>query len=222
MLVFLIGEGPNDIGGLSRPPGYQTDDHGYLQPIVRSLRGGSLAFQGRKLATLPREQLKGSKDVLIRRAAAAVAIAETLGASLLVFATDLDGGSLLRDRRRAKQAHDGKRAVLREGCEVAEVPCVIAVPCRTIEAWALGDASALQSLFGGDPERELDRPPEDLWGNPRDPTSNHPKQVLRRVVGRVATSHDLSTIAETSDPATLRESCPVSFVPFADELTAAA
>lgn len=223
MLVFLVGEGPNDIGGLSRSPPYQTEAPGFLQPIVRRVLDRPVTFRGRKLAVLPRQPLKGGRRIGTRRAAAAVSIAEALDADLLVLVTDLDGGSTLRDRRTAQRAHDAKRSALRDGLAGAGIPSAVGVPCRTIEAWALGDPVTLRSLFGDSADHMPTRSPEELWGSPTDPASSHPKHVLARVLGGDrATSENLSAVADACDLTKLRGGCSMSFVPFADDLAAAA
>lgn len=219
MVAFLVGEGPNDIGGLSRPPGHQTDTPGFLQPVVRKALDCSPAFRGRKLASLPRNRLRGATNVLTHKAAAAAAIAETQGADILVIVTDLDGRSAQRDRRQARRMLEVKRRALRQG--VKGFTSAVGVPCRTVEAWALGDLNALKMLFGDGVDAVPAGSPEDLWGGSRDADSNHPKQVLRRVVGRKATTDDLNAIAEASDLAVLRDRCPMSFDPFATDLAAA-
>lgn len=55
--VFLVGEGPSDIGDLANPPSYRDEDdrrEGYLQPIVRKLVGPIevMFFDGRRLVAL--------------------------------------------------------------------------------------------------------------------------------------------------------------------------
>jgi hypothetical protein len=55
-----------------------------------------------------------------------------------------------------------------------------------------------------------------------DSGSNHPKCLLRRALGREPTADDFADVAKHSDPSTLRRTCPLSFVPFADDAEDAA
>jgi hypothetical protein len=95
---------------------------------------------------------------------------------------------------------------------------VKATPLRMIEAWALGDAAAVQAVAGkdGDPAA-IPRHPEETWGDERDRASGHPKCVLRCALGREPTPEDFAEVARVADIHVLRASCPASFAPFADE-----
>jgi hypothetical protein len=61
-------------------------------------------------------------------------------------------------------------------------------------------------------------PPEQLWGEPHDPTSAHPKSVLRRILNDEPRSSKLAAIAEQARIPTIRVTCPMSFEPFAAAL----
>jgi hypothetical protein len=104
-----------------------------------------------------------------------------------------------------------------------ELACVPGIACRTIEAWALGDRDAVAAAcrLGKAVELPDGKKPEELWGKPRDSDSNHPKMVLKRIVGRKPTREDFAAIAERANIDTIRDSCPISFAPFAAELKAA-
>jgi Domain of unknown function (DUF4276) len=225
MKVFLVGEGRHDIGDLAAEPPYRGEKPGFLQPVVEKLVRSEAAFDGAKVTLLSKKRVSSRREALEGQARLAVALATNAGSNLLVFVRDLDRGS---GTGRRKAAAEIKRMSeeIRRGCEThaaEDLQCVPGIPCRTIEAWALGDRAAVAELCGSTEPVELPdgKAPEDLWGKPRDPSSNHPKMILKRILGRDGTQQDLSTIAERADPKAVRESCPLSFEPFAAELEGA-
>lgn len=226
MRVFLVGEGPTDIGGLAAEPPYKSDGPGFIQPIVRKVVGQGVSFDGQKVSLLGKVRVRTLRQALARKAFVAAMLAEDAGSDLLVFAVDLDRGSG-SGRRAAESDLEARRRAIHAGCrEAAEdkLACAAAVACRTIEAWALADRDAVATAFGIARPIELPggKEPEELWGRPRDPAGNHPKFVLARIIGRKASRDDLSEIAERADIAQLKRACPLSFEPFLAELEAAA
>ncbi|WP_437338435.1 hypothetical protein [Sorangium sp. So ce394] len=226
--VFIAAEGPSELGELATELQWRSRKaprEGYFQPMLRKLLGDDVAFEGQKITLLGRfdakHKLKGHAD----RAAKALRLATTLidGCRVLVFAHDVDKGSgekrnATERARRVKALHEeieaGFAAV--EGAD--HVLRVKATPLRMIEAWALGDAAAVQAVAGkdGDPAA-IPRHPEETWGDERDRASGHPKCVLRRALGRDPTPEDFAQVAREADVDALRASCPASFAPFAEE-----
>lgn len=222
MRVFLVGEGRHEIGDLAVAPPYRDGRSGFLQPVVEKLITTETAFDGAKVALLSKKRVSRRREALKGQVRLAVALATNAGSDLLVFVKDLDRGSGT-GRRKAAADIKGISEEIRRGCEAqaaGDFKCVPGIPCRTIEAWALGDRAAVAELCGSAKPVELPdgKAPEDLWGKPHNPSSNHPKMVLKRILGRDGTQQDLSAIAERADPKALRESCPLSFRPFAIEL----
>jgi hypothetical protein len=222
MKVFLVGEGHHDIGDLAVEPPYRGSKPGFLQPVVERVVGSRLTFDGQKVSLLGKKPVKGIREILERKAWMAAQLARNAEVDLLVFVSDLDKGSGA-GRKAAIADIEKRRAMIRDGGRAGageDFSCVPGIACRTIEAWAMGDRHAVAALLG--PSETVTLPggkgPEDLWGSPRDPHSNHPKVVLGRILGREATRDDLSWIAEQADLKTVRASCPLSFEPFAAEL----
>ena len=93
---------------------------------------------------------------------------------------------------------------------------VVATPSRMIESWALGDAEAFDA--NGYERPAFKGRPEELWGDEKDPQSNHPKRVLERALAGPASATVFADLAAHSDPERLEESCPESFAPFARDV----
>lgn len=227
--VFIVAEGPSEVGDLGRDTHHQRPREGYFQPMLRKLLGVPLEFEGQKITLLGRfkprghGRLEGHAD----RAAKALALASTLeDCRVLVFVKDVDREpgkkkSPAERGRKLKEMHQQ----IEQGfaaSQGADSPLRIkATPCRMIEAWALGDKEAVMSIAekGGKPT-VIPASPEDAWGDEHDPESNHPKCLLERALGRRVSAEDFAELAERSSVARLRRSWPDSFAPFAREAEA--
>lgn len=226
--VLLVGEGPCDIGDLAKEPAYREGREGFLQPLLRAMAGGAaeLDFDGRKLTHLPKKPMGKPRagKLQAENASQSLALASALGASALVLAFDTDKASGTPARRVERQKRlrelrasaEAGFAHAREGDpDAAAIHTAVAIPCRMIEAWALGDRAALARLLGVRPAALDYREPEDLWGDEGDPESSHPKCVWQRVTeDRV----DFAQIGAAAAPAALARACPDSFPPFAADI----
>lgn len=230
--VFLAAEGPSEIGDLAiypRAPGKRGRE-GYFQPMLRKFLGRGVTFDGRKLTVLRREDSEDTQKAHIHtvRARMALALAVAEGCDIVVFAHDVDreqgtARSALERQRRVDEMHVQIEAGFDAMKGAEHVHRIKATPLRMIEAWALGDADAVMALAGKKASRAvIPTAPEEAWGDKRDPESNYPKCILKRVLGREATADDFANIAERSNLETLRRTCPVTFAPFADSATSAA
>jgi hypothetical protein len=225
--VFLAGEGVSDIGDLARPAGFRDGGEGFLQPILRSIVGDGfdLVFEGAKLTMLAKTRVRTPAALFTRHAAQAYALAEVEECAAVVFATDVDRErGTKRTRAEARERIATLRSSIKRGFADAaaesgrDLLTVIATPCRTIEAWALGDPAALGEVAGERVDPTVCSRPEDRWGDEDDPDSDHPKRMLQRIVGD---RPDLATIAELASPEAVAAACPLSFAPFVKEVQTA-
>lgn len=225
--VFLVGEGPTDIGDLVELPGYRDGREGFLQPILRQMVAGRVEldfFDGRKLIRLERTRREPPHHLQTRKAAQALALASVLGADALVFSCDVDkahgAARTVERRRRLREIRDSIEAGFAHARatdpEAAHVVTAAAVPARMIEAWALADREALAELLDVDPATLDYRPPEELWGDEED--GSHPKCVWRRITDDRITHAE---IGERARPRVLERACPESFSPFARDVASA-
>lgn len=225
MRVFVAAEGPTDAGDLTKDPAFhgRRSQEGFVQPVIRNLRpNDTLSFDGRKVMILGRNGFTGLKDGLARQASGAYLLAKTLGCDAVVVIHDVDrtqgkqASQLERMRRTAeirRTISDGFAAV-----DDGSLATGIGTPCRCIEAWALGDRRAVVQVGALRGASEVPDRPEQLWGKPNDPASNHPKCVLTRLLGGAASTEDYRQLGEASDPDEIRRSCPLSFDPFANDV----
>jgi len=217
-LVFLVGEGPKDIGDLADHPSYRKGEEGYVQPLLRRLAArNTLEFDGQKVTALPRKPSRAPGHG--RKAGQALVLAWNAGSDALVFIKDTDGEDPSSVRDDIERGFAEAREVTPQVCDVV---ALCATPCNMMEAWALGDRSALAAHAGKSPGLLRYRNPETLSGDERDPDSKHPKRVLERILDRPATSADFAALAGSADLSVLRRECSLSFLPFAKSVTRAA
>lgn len=226
--VFLVGEGPSDIGDLAKEPTYREGREGFLQPLLRSIAGDGveLEFEGRKLVHLPKRPRGRPRagELQAENASRALAFASARDMNALVFSCDTDKSSGTRASRVERQrrlrslresVEEGFEHTRADDADAANIQTAIAIPCRMMEAWALGDRAALAELLEV-PSAALDyRDPEDLWGDEHAEGSDHPKQVWERVTGGEI---EFSDIGAAAAPAALAHTCPDSFPPFAEDV----
>ncbi|MCC7386615.1 MAG: hypothetical protein IT384_32555 [Deltaproteobacteria bacterium] len=228
--VYVVGEGTTDIGDLAHHSTYRDGRDGFVQPILRKLCAGrvTVEFDGSKVNLLGRFKERGRLPGHADRAAKALAIASELGCRALVFVKDLDksGGRAAdkTERRRllkevSAEVEAGFLKARQSDPAAAGVACIKAIPVRMIEAWVLGDPEAVRAAVGS--SGVVPSAPEALWGDERDPNSQHPKRVLERLLGRAPDAALFANIAQAASVDQLARSCPESFAPFADEVRAA-
>jgi hypothetical protein len=175
---------------------------------------------------LGKRRVKGLKEAISHKAYFAALLAADRDADLLIFVTDADKGGGANTTSQAARRVDTLPAAIKQGFARAAgdgpdvVTSVVATPCRTIEAWALGDLDAVGTVARLGTPPSIPAPPEQLWGEPHAPTSDHPKSVLRRILNGEPSSIMLSAIAEKAKITTIRVTCPMSFDPFAAALKA--
>ena len=227
--VLIVAEGRSEIGDLdARWPKRRGRRgracEGFIPPLLRRLLDLPIEVHAQKVTTLiapgSRRKLKGEAN----RAAMALSLASSDGCALLVFLRDVDKTpgvkkTALERRRKIRSMHDEIDAGFAAVSDAARVARVKGTPCRMIEAWVLGDAKAVMS--SATKKTTVPPNPEDLWGDDHDPNSNHPKCVLRRVIGKEVSAELFEEIAMATRPETLRVTCPDSFDPFVKEVAAA-
>jgi hypothetical protein len=185
-----------------------------------------LELEGRKLTHLPKKPLGKPRAGKLQadNASRALAFASTLDASALVLSFDTDktagtSADRVERRRRLKElrasAEAGFAHTRASDADAAAISTVLAIPCRMIEAWALGDREALAKLLEASAEDLEYGEPEALWGDEEDPESDHPKCVWRRVTEEGV---EFAEIGAAAAPTTLAKICPDSFPPFADDV----
>lgn len=226
MRVFLAGEGPHDIGGLSRGPGQPAaPEPGVLHVLVgRAVPRPVTRFTGEKLMLL--HDADTATAALTRHACAAVRLARLDRADVLVTVTDVDAtpGQVATPAEAASR-HARLRSHMQQGFRAGrrndgrDPLCLDAAPCRTVEAWLLADDEAVNAVGDG-PAMTPPPEPEELWGDPRDRASDHPKQVLRRRLGTKGGRREYVFVAQALRLDEVARRCPLSFAHFLAALRA--
>lgn len=140
----------------------------------------------------------------------------------LAVANQCDGLVLLRDADRADDRAELNARGLADAADRSprRIPAVLGLQIRTVEAWLLADAKAFATpLRAARPA--LPRAPEDLWGKVGAPSSNHPKDVLKRIVRDLGGRADralAARLAEAADLDVVARECPLGFGAFKRDL----
>ena len=214
MKLLVVGEGSTEYGYGQRLDLANTTEEGVADILIRRLLEApssqdlvldAIPYGGR-LPRQPADASYGSDEA--RRVAVRAREAARRSCDAMVIYHDAD------------RQHESRRAALEQGTAGAPVPTIFAIPIETIEAWLLADPAAFERAFGCRHAQDVRRP-ENLWGNRRDASSRHPKQVWRRACADVNLDHRLSTsacIAEQLDLAAVEAACPQGFARFASDL----
>ena len=120
-----------------------------------------------------------------------------------------------------------------ENSTTDEVHGVAIIPMKMIESWLMGDPNAFSHAFpnGGkkgkhkkkhqEQQESCPNQPELDWGAHDDPSSNYPKNRLTRILdvyGKTCNRETFCEIAEHSNMDTLRQTCPISFADFYEQV----
>ncbi len=174
---LIVGEGPSDIGSADRT--------GFIACLLRQLADDDCETLARRLECdawepvhIPELTLTTGAELadmvkldapmphgMGRVSARALIAARELQCDAVVVLVDNDG-------------KPNRRAELADGLGDAGLPAACGVAKEMLEAWLLADAEA----FTEPPD--VDRRPEDLWGQKDDPDSRSPKCVFRRALAQ--------------------------------------
>lgn len=214
--ILIIGEGATEL----RAPGERWS--GCARVLLQRLFGAPspdlLAFDERMLSRF-RSDLNFERAPSLRGEDAQARIARTLASR------DAHGLVLVRDNDQSeRRPHGARRGAIERGFAEAHAqghraPAVLALAIECIEAWALADPEAWRLVYGKVPTLPSD--PESLWGDVRDPRSDHPKCVLRRCfdqIERAPAGNAVALLLERASLELLAARCPRSFGQFVADL----
>ncbi|MFA4885517.1 MAG: hypothetical protein WC601_07065 [Desulfotomaculaceae bacterium] len=128
--------------------------------------------------------------------------------------TDKEAGTKTT-KTQAKKASQVAYKQAYDAFDKFDVKGIAIIPLRMLESWLLADEQAFLNAF--DIKVSLPKNPEMLWGDKRDPKSNHPKKTLERILSRFGLNSDTSNFCTIYDNASipiLESKCPISFPPF--------
>lgn len=202
LLVEICGEGKTDIGKAT-DEGPPTE--GVVPILVHTLCGNPnrmlvrskplIQLQGR---TLEQKVRFFKRQASYNKSAAAVFV--------------IDSDSRLRDHRKVL----GRMKKARDAC-FPDLPMAVGAAQPCIESWLLADADAIQRAMGLWKAPDVPDEPEDLPAQCRDRRKN-PKAVLHNIAGSAKAKDKHAVARAMNDLDLVRERCPASFSPFANEV----
>jgi dihydrofolate reductase len=209
--ILILGEGATEL----RAPGDRWS--GCARVLLHRLFGSPsedlLSFEEHVLSRFRRDSDLVGDEPRVRGEDEQARLARKLAAR------DSHGLVLVRDDDRRDRRGAVERGFEEARAEGHVVPAVLALAIECIEAWALSDPDAWLHVFGRVPT--LPAQPEVLWGNVRDPTSNHPKHVLRRCLAEIDRRPGGNAAARLLEHASLERiasACPRGFGRFVADL----
>lgn len=216
MKVLFVGDGSHDVGTPEFSPQPRTASGvvaTLCRKIVPSISMDSQSLAWREIPLFGLVKKRGLEHRLV----AAKEIATRHGCQATIAVADADGDA----QRRLASLKSGQQSIQKSD---PSHPVAVGVAVESIEAWTLGDSRAIATILElehSEVERQY-RPSrvEELNNNSEKPEKQS-KVILKRLAEmkhRAASTDFRVEVAERSDPATLRQNCPLGFAPFADEL----
>lgn len=210
IVIEIIGEGKADIGALSKLPG--RPDDGVVPILVFKLCGQPSSMQ---VLRKPLPQLQGKS--LSQKVQFAKRQAYYNKSAGVVFVVDTEG----EFKAKLRQLRDGRDwSPSGPESEMAKYPAAVGVAHPCVEAWLMTDAGAIQRALDLKQPPTSHAAPESLPAPCREREQN-PKELLGKYAGRnrPLAAKEMTRIAiEIRDLDKIRERCPMSFAPFADEI----
>lgn len=203
--IFLVGEGPDDIGELASSfDSCPEQPSGYFPSLIAQLVGPTVdvLWSGKKVSNFGQERVADVSSALARKAHLAAKLASVNGAEIAVFIHDADND--FADR------NELLRGVLDQYSTTNDPKWVLAVPKQEMEAWVLGDVAAMQAI-GAQISKSVTRPER----------IRQAKERLIGIVGSKPTRHDYAVAGAAAQPQELVRTCPTSFEPFYTSFNAA-
>jgi hypothetical protein len=202
-IIEVVGEGKTDHGPGSDQP--EAPAHGVVPVLVHRLcdRPDSMRV---RCKPLPRLRGKGLWQKV--RFAKQQAFYNKSAGLVFVIDTEGDHPTQLKELQRGRDF------------ELPAYPTAVGVAHPCIEAWLLADASAISRALGLTQRAAVPEEPESLPAPCKDRNQN-PKAVLGRCAGRdrpLSSAETTRIVQAIRDLNAIRNRCPISFAPFADEV----
>ena len=225
--VLLFGEGSTDYG--KQKYGSTEWEEGPVQYIIRKSVDVDIEFTyaskyDLKDVKIQRQRVKGHG---VKAFKLCIIASEQGDIDNIVCYVDAD-----RNQGSSKSVNDAKKRVeeiyseIKIGFEQFSLErsesSIPMIPLKMIESWLLADEIAFTTCFGKPPtEPPLPRHPELIWGDEDDPTSDHPKNYLKRVLDQYRSRGNVEifiSIAGNMRIEALRRRCPISFERFYQDI----
>lgn len=213
--MLLVSEGPTDVGDPERRR------FGALRVLVRRVleEHWKRDVDEWEIETgyLPRvHALSAGVSGFERKVELAIIEAEIRDCSTVVIVVDQDGA---KNKARIQLLEAGRARALSNGHALAH-SATVGVAVQTLETWLLADELALNQVLAPSPQAGAVAKLEELHGAKG--TSDHPKTVLRQIIGSASNEIDspYDSISSAIRLAILEQRCPRGFAALAKELRA--
>lgn len=220
--ILILGEGPTDVG---RPDGNGGWQNGCLLHLIEKINPKkTLKFLPVQKADLPKTiHKKGTKkfeghgkniEKLIFHSSL-----KRINHNIVVYFGDTDKKSGTKNTPvQAKHASQQAYAQAYDALNFFNKKGFAIIPLRMLESWLLADEVSFEKTFGT--KIQLPKNPEYLWGDKNDPDSNHPKNLLDKILTALNSKSSQQVFCElvqNINLASLCSKCPISIPPFLEK-----
>ena len=224
--VLLCGEGSTDYG--KQKYGSTEWEEGPVQSIIRRSVHEDIEFANATKNNVKDVRIQGRTSAKLKghgvKAYQLCVIAKELGdIDNIVCYVDADRGqgsskSVWDAEKRVQDIYDEIKMGFGTFSVARGRSSIPMIPLKMIESWLLADEMAFTTCFGKPPTSPpLPKQPELIWGDEKDPISEHPKNYLKRVLDQYSsqvTREIFISIAENMRIDAIRKRCPISFEQF--------
>lgn len=134
----------------------------------------------------------------------------------------MDGNQ--KDERNCRKYFEKLYLEIKQGLEPPDSRDWKGIPMismKMIESWLLSDKEAYQKCFGREPDKvKLPSKPELIWGAKDNPSSDYPKNYIKRVLGQYKEEPNRANYADIAAETSidvLKAKCPISFARFYED-----
>jgi len=220
--ILVYGEGPTDVGIVSNG---QWEEGSVINLIRKINPSKNIVF----IPPPPKARVTAIKSTSKRGAPKfeghgkiiqklfIYAKKNTIDFDMIVYYGDTDKDSGEKNTEvRARKASEKAYTQANDAFTNLEIEGIPVIPLRMLESWLLSDANAFEQAFSTN-RISLPKNPELIWGDKLDPSSNHPKNYLTRVLSTIHLTPSREIFCEITNYInlnTINSACPISFPPF--------
>ena len=207
VVIEVFGEGKTDVEDEATDSAPEQPTQGVLPILVHALCGKPATMRVKRYG----RRFMMRSGTLKQKARFAKRQARYNGSAGAVFVVDSDGDL----KGRTRELVEGRRM------ETGDFPMAIGVAHPCVEAWLLADDGAIRRALNLSTDPACPEQPETLPATGRDRRRNA-KTELARIAGAkrgdLAAAQKCRIAAAMNDIPLVRNRCPQSFAPFADEV----
>lgn len=230
--LVVYGEGPDDYGWKDEKGKWKPGSViNFLQKCAKDMEikldvcyMEKALIDGKSKIKLARHLRKVEGKGIPARRFSVYAASKGYTAGIFYCDTDKAPDGSQKDERNCRKHFEKIYSDVKQGLELPDSNTWKGIPMismKMIESWLLSDQEAYKKCFGKEPSKvKLPPKPELIWGEKNSPSSDYPKNYMKRVLGQYheeGNRDNYANIAEETSINVLKEKCPISFAKFYED-----